>query len=489
MVLAERWVPLNTAESRLRRIMSPPPPTILIVDDEEDVRSSLRRVLKLDRYAVEEAGSLTELLAHEDLSRFFSIILDRKLPDGTSDEVLPQLKERAPNTDILIVTGFTDLDGTLTALRHGAEDYLIKPVDPDELRASLRRLARLREVRTALHESEARHAGILESAPMGILTIDLEGVVESINPAIAKIFGFPAERVVNAPIAQLMAPSHVPTWNKWFRSIVHGEATGTIAHELMGQQYTGEAFPISLTLSEVKLPHRRVITVIIEDITERKRLESDVLQASEDERQRIAQDLHDGLASHLTGISLLCRTLADQVEGTQATTANQIGDLIDEATQQARMVARGLYPVENDPEALMNSLARFASQMRHDLKVDCRFECSVPVVMTDNTVANHLYRIAQEAVNNALRHGQAEQVVINLEQPADEPLRLCIRDNGRGLDPQEISQGCSQGLGIRSMAYRAGLMHGTFQLLPRDEGGVEVTCVIPYNPSPTAHKD
>lgn len=130
----------------------------------------------------------------------------------------------------------------------------------------------------------------------------------------------------------------------------------------------------------------------------------------------------------------------------------------------------------------MNSLARIASQLRRDLKVDCRFECAVPVLIEDNAMAPHLYRIAQEAVNNALRHGKAEQVVIELKQLPDDQLLLRVEDNGVGVvnGHGEVARGRAKGLGLRSMAYRAGLLHGSFHFSPRQKGGVEVTCVVPY---------
>ena len=308
--------------------------SILLVDDEADVRSGLRRVLKLDGYAVLEEDSLAAMMAREDLECFSCIILDRKLADGYADDVLPELKSRAPETDIIIVTGYTDLQGTLAAMRHGAEDYLLKPVDPDDLRAALRRMIRLKEMKAALRESEARHRGILETASVGILTLDDKGSVESVNQAAEAIFGFACGDLLRRPMSTLLAASHQETWENSFQSVLGSEAKRAVGQELLGRRQGGRAFPVAVTLSRVVLPGRRLVTVIIEDITERKQLEKDVLKASEDERQRIAQDLHDGLASHLTGISLICRMLEGQLDAEHTKTANQIGDLIDEAIQQ-----------------------------------------------------------------------------------------------------------------------------------------------------------
>ena len=450
--------------------------SILIVDDEADVRSSLKRVLRLDNYEVAEEGTLSDLLARDDLKSFQCIILDRKLPDGTSDEVLPELKNLAPEADVLIVTGYTDLQGTLAALRHGAEDYLIKPVNPDDLRASLRRLSQMREMKTALQESEARHRGILETVPIGILTLDEDADVESVNPAIEAIFGFTSSELIGHSMNALLAASHRAEFNGYFQSVLGEGRSGAASREMVARRKGGQTFPIAATLSCVELPNKRVGTVIIEDITERRQLENDVLKASEEERHRIAQDLHDGLASHLAGVGLLCKMVGDSVEAPHSATVNQIGSLIDEGIQQTRAVARGLYPVEDEPEGLMNSLGQFAAQWRQDLKIDCRFECAEPVLVKDNVMATHLYRIAQEAVNNAVRHAKAEVITIDLTE-SESRFKLCIRDNGVGLSDTPSKR--SNGIGLRTMSYRAGLLQGTLEIGRGQEGGTEVKCVIP----------
>jgi two-component system, LuxR family, sensor kinase FixL len=451
-------------------------PAILVVDDELDVRSSLGRILRMEHYAVEEACSLAELRARDDLDQFVCIILDRKLPDGMSDDVLAELSERAPDTAVLIITGYTDLEGTLSALRHGAEDYLIKPVNPESLRASLRRQVRLREMKTALRESEARHRGILETVPVGILTLDEGGTIESVNPAIETIFGFTAEELMDHSIHTMLASSHRDKWQRCFQANIGNDTDKSGQQELMARKKGGEKFPVAVTLSSVQLPGKRVVTVIVEDITARKQLEKEVLKASEEERHRIAQDLHDGLASHFTGVSLMSRMLASQVDAEQVAIANQIGDLIDDGVHQTRTVARGLYPVEDHPEGLMNSLSQLATRFRNDLKIDCRFDCSPPVYVEDNETATHLYRIAQEAANNALRHGKAEQIIIELTQ-SEEELTLIIRDNGQGVAESDSDR--PKGIGLRTMAYRAGLLQGTFLITPCSGGGTEVVCVIP----------
>src|SRR5207253_7131879 len=111
-----------------------PPLGVLVIDDDADTRANLRDILELDDYRVETAGTIAAALRRQNWADFSAILLDRKLPDGDAEEVLPRLRQLAPEAAILIVTGYSDLNGAVTALRQGAADYILKPVNPDALR-------------------------------------------------------------------------------------------------------------------------------------------------------------------------------------------------------------------------------------------------------------------------------------------------------------------------------------------------------------------
>ena len=117
------------------------PLSLLVVEDDPDTRSNLTDILEMDGYRVRAVESLAQALREADWSAYFAIVLDRKLPDGNSETVLPQLRKLAPQAAIVVVTGYDDLTGAIAAIRNGAADYLIKPVDPDMLRNRLRQLA------------------------------------------------------------------------------------------------------------------------------------------------------------------------------------------------------------------------------------------------------------------------------------------------------------------------------------------------------------
>jgi PAS domain S-box-containing protein len=224
--------------------------------------------------------------------------------------------------------------------------------------------------------------------------------------------------------------------------------------------------------------HLRALTATLEqEIADRRRLERQILEISEREQRRIGQDLHDGLGQQITGIIFHAHLLHKHLAGKsakEAESAAQIVTLLDQAKVQARQIARGLQPVDPSPNGLMAGLGHFATTTRKLYHIHCRFDCPEPVLIEDYNAATHLFRIAQEAVANAFRHGGASAIEIRLRR-ADGILTLEISDNGRGLPKRARRKG---GLGLRFMQYRAEVMGGTLDVRRRPRGGTIVRCEV-----------
>jgi signal transduction histidine kinase len=209
---------------------------------------------------------------------------------------------------------------------------------------------------------------------------------------------------------------------------------------------------------------------------ERRRLEQAVLEVSERERHSIGADLHDGLGQQLTAMELMCTALkedAARVSSPFAEPLDQLGRMLREAISQTRFLARGLVPIGNEADALRNGLAELAERIDSLGRVKCRFTCPEPVHLENRTASAHLYRIAQEAVNNSLKHSGATEVAVSLIQDAGE-LVLEIADDGRGLPKNS-----RQGLGLGVMKYRAKLIGAELSLGSKRAGGVVVSCRLP----------
>lgn len=216
---------------------------------------------------------------------------------------------------------------------------------------------------------------------------------------------------------------------------------------------------------------------LAQDITPRRKLEQEVVQASTTEQERIAHDLHDGVGQILAALCLQAKLLEKNIELGNTPNAGQARALIDLANQaadQTRALARGLDPVELERDGLNSALQGLAERSRELLRIECTFlSPQFPKHITKFN-AIHLYRIAQEAVNNAVRHGNASRVIIALSQSATETV-LEIRDNGSGV-PEGVET--TKGTGLRNMHHRARVMGGDLQLQTADEGGLRLTCRV-----------
>jgi signal transduction histidine kinase len=210
-----------------------------------------------------------------------------------------------------------------------------------------------------------------------------------------------------------------------------------------------------------------------------RRLEKEVLDIGERERQRIGADLHDGVGQQLTAIELMCVGLKDDAAALDPALGRQIekiNGLLRETIAQTRSLARGLAPFDEQPEAFQNGLADLVARTDSLGRLHCRLERFAARPLTDRVAAGHLFRIAQEAVNNAIKHSGATELALRWEEKAG-GFRLEISDNGRGL-PKDGGSG--MGLGI--MGYRARTIGAQLTIESRPGKGTSVVCVLPLPP-------
>ena len=337
------------------------------------------------------------------------------------------------------------------------------------------------EAQSALRESEAMVRAIVETTVDGIITIDTSGVIETFNRAAEEIFGYTLDEVKGRNISMLM-PNHI---GKHHDGYIHAYLeTGVakiigIGREVHGRRKNGSVFPLELSISELIIGSRTLFTGVIRDITERRRLEREILRAGDQERQRIGHDLHDGLGQALTGIGLISKSLADRVRLENAEQAAEIDDvtqMVRDADQLARVIARNLVPVDVESNGLSYALHRLASNAEKLFDIRCTFSDPAETLVQDNSLATHLYRIAQEALSNAVRHGKATRVDLKLEsEPAF--LTLVIADNGSGLSEKPNHK--PTGMGLRIMQYRSGIIRSAFSIATNEAGGATIRCRVP----------
>jgi two-component system sensor kinase FixL len=339
-----------------------------------------------------------------------------------------------------------------------------------------------REVaQSALRDSEERLRAIWQTAVEGIITIDDRGRIESMNPAAEKIFGYTANELIGKNVKVLMPSPYREGHDKYldnYKRTGHAKIIG-IGREVVGQRKDGTTFPMDLGVSEVKLHDRMIFAGFVRDITDRKRLEKEILQISELEQHRIGQDLHDGICQHMTAIELMAEVLETKLAKqakSLAPDAEKIARETREVISQTRALSRGLSPVLLESEGLMSALKELASNTQEMFRVSCQFFSLKPVQVEDLTTATHLYRIAQEAVSNAIKHGKAReiQIVLSFENGV---LILAVQDNGIGMQTKAQKQ---KGMGLQVMKYRAGIIGGSIDVR-KSEQGTRVTCTVPQH--------
>ncbi len=223
---------------------------------------------------------------------------------------------------------------------------------------------------------------------------------------------------------------------------------------------------------------RQRTAALAAEMQERARLEKELVAIGEQSQRQIGHDLHDTLGQHLTATAFAGQVLTEQLEGkswSEAAASKNLVKLIEEGIALTRQFARGLQPVEMKPEGLMDGFQELAHTTSERFQISCEFECREPVLLNDAESSTHLYRIAQEAVTNAIKHGKAKFINISLEKNED-ATTLTVTDDGAGLP--ETSRG-GEGMGLRIMAYRASMIGATFHIETLPESGTRVTVKLP----------
>ncbi len=262
----------------------------------------------------------------------------------------------------------------------------------------------------------------------------------------------------------------------------------TQAHDITARRAAEEEIvrlnqDLGRRVRERTLELSRALEGLTAETAERRRLESEILGVNEREQSRIGQDLHDNLGQELAGIALLAKALSEKLAletHSDAEMAALISRLTSGSIESVRRLARGLYPVELQPYGLLKALEELALHTKACHGVECEVRSGPAPPIFERSVEIHLYRIVQESVCNAIRHGRATRVVVEARRDSHVRL-LSIHDNGPGLIS---SSDKSLGLGLELMHYRATLIGATVQVSNHPEGGCLVLCRLPEGADP-----
>jgi PAS domain S-box-containing protein len=324
-----------------------------------------------------------------------------------------------------------------------------------------------------------RYEDLFENANDMVFTHDLNGQITSVNKSGKRLLQQSRESMLSRNLVELMAEDQRMAARQWLDQVVRGAEVPTSEWDFINAAGQRVKLEISSRLIE---QDGRIVEVegIARDITERRRLEREILEISNREQRRIGHDLHDGVCQQLAAITYLIDILGDQLQqknAPESAEAERIGNLINEVNAQARSVAGGLFPVRLQEHGLVLALEELAASASSRYRITCRFVCEATIVKVDSEVELHLYYIVQEGLLNAVNHGKATSVIVTLVAEGDR-LKLTVQDNGTGF---QLSGQSRNGMGIRIMRYRAKVIGATLDLESQVNHGTQIKCV--FNPS------
>ena len=336
----------------------------------------------------------------------------------------------------------------------------------------------------ALREAHEFNQQIIAGAREGIIVHDRDGNHVVWNPFMEELTGRPAAEVLGESPLDVFPFLRHYDFDRMFQRALAGEILNSPDMFYDGGR-KGRKVWTAVRFGPLRNGSGAITGVIamLNDITERKELERQILEISEREQERMGQDLHDGVSQLLTGIVFLNSSLREKLVTRalpeEAADAQRMGELLAQTQMDIRHVARGLQPVAPAPEGLMAALTELTESVSKRCSIACRFQCPRRVLVGDNSAATHLFRIAQEAVHNAVRHGHPKKIVVTLTEEKG-TVMLQVQDNGCGL---RSAPGPEVGVGLRIMKSRSEAMSGHIEIRPAKPRGTLVRCTVP-RPAP-----
>ncbi|HXJ57274.1 MAG TPA: ATP-binding protein [Verrucomicrobiae bacterium] len=332
-------------------------------------------------------------------------------------------------------------------------------------------IARLHE---CLNRNEEFNQALLATVADPIFEVRKDGLILALHVPKDNEFGLSPEIVVGRRVMELLTTHTGQLVMHYLEKAFRTGATQTFSCQYL--------LPGKLRYFETRVAVRGGGTAlaVVRDVTDRETLEKEVVESSNRVQTRIGQDIHDGLGQHLTGITFLSRALERNLAAKQlpeAAEAAEISKLVIEALAQTRNLARGLFPVEVESTRLCQALRELGNTAEQLFHVSCTVECDSNLIINSKNASTHLFRLAQEAINNAVRHGRANRITLLLGTSGDKAV-LRITDDGVGFPPENARR---TGLGLRIMTYRAQKVGGTLEIQPGQHGGTVVSCT--FNPN------
>ncbi|HWD92907.1 MAG TPA: PAS domain S-box protein [Verrucomicrobiae bacterium] len=503
------------------------PLQVLLVEDSENDAALLELALQRTGFStqcerVETGEGLAAALENQNWD---VVVADYVMPQFDGLSALAMVKEKGLDLPFIIVSGHITDDTAVAAMKAGAHDYVMKD-NLTRLGSAVERELRDAEVRRArkmtekkLWEEHAFRSAIENSIPSGIVVLNLDGKLTYVNPAFCEMVGWSESELIGtkAPFAY-WPEEEVERITSEMARVIEG-AVPTDGFELRFCRSSGERFDVLVLVTalrdsfdnvsgwlssitditerkkaeaELRRSHEELERRVQErttdlstansrlksEIAERRRLEHELLDITEKERRRIGLDLHDDLGQKLAGVALMAKGLQLKLakqRSSESADAGKIHELLEQAMSHARDLARDLTTLDLSESDLPSAIEKLAAHVKESFGISCRFKADGIIPPLEANTVRQLYKITQEALTNAIKHGKARQVSIQLSN-GDSKLALTIRNSGA---PFPSVVGRNAGMGLRIMNYRANLIGASLEIKPGDPEGTVVTCMVP----------
>lgn len=449
---------LRESEHRYRTIVDTAHEGIIVTDADSVMTFVNRRTAELLGYEPEEmiGKSALDLVAEDMVEE--ARRSKRMRRDGLKEQFDLKLRHRAGSSVWVSVA---------SAPRHDAEGRYTGAV------SMISDISQRRRQEAALRDSEARVRALLDAMPDMVLRIDRSGrhldvyVSEAAFPQLP----YRPDEIVGRTTAELFGEEFAEQHQRRLLAALESGRTEVWEYEF---DFNGSNRHMEARFTKIGNDE---VVVACRDNTDRVDLEREIVAIGERERNRIGHDLHDGLAQLLTGVKLLLSSLTEKLERAglpHGPEAREATELVQLAIRQTSELARGLSSVPKGAK-LHDGLMQLAEQSRSVFSVACRYVGSRALPELSEDACAHLYRIAQEAVTNAMRHGRARNIAIDCAV-ADQRIVLTVTDDGAGLPSTPAAAG---GMGLSIMQFRANALGGVLTITPGAESGVVVRCACP----------
>ncbi len=342
----------------------------------------------------------------------------------------------------------------------------------------IRDITERKKAEEALRREHQFRKSLINTARNIILVLDPTGRILLLNSYMEELTGWRFNEVQGCDWFETFLPKHDrQEMKRLFERALHGQRSRGTVHSILTKD--GRERQIRWYDAPLTDANRKLMGLLYtgQDITDQLQLLKEILDISAQEQRRIGQELHDDVGQQLTGLSLLAQTLQDTLAKTdwpEAKLASRLSETLKQAGSSVRLLSRGLNPVEVDAQGLMSALNELTSRHNQIHGISCTFECPQPVQLSENQIATHLYRIAQEAISNAVRHGEASHIHVSLVVEGEQ-LQMTVHDDGIGFQPNKTG---TTGVGLRTMRYRAELIGATLEIGPAETGGTVVRCIM-----------